>query len=76
MHKESYEEEFLNCQQKMKALLLKPPVSVQNWSIQRTLNFKEQIKKNGALIKLKPASKHTDFLKMENGLRQLQEYYN
>lgn len=75
MTKDNYADEFLACQNTMKDLLAKCPQGIQNWSIQKTINFKKQVKKIEALIKLKPASKHTDYLKMENGLRQLQEFY-
>lgn len=71
-----YTERFIDCQKKIKGLLERPPKGIQNWSIQKTINYKKAVKKCEPLIKLKPASKHRDFLKMEQGLTSLAQYYS
>jgi hypothetical protein len=66
---------FVNSQSNINSLLSKVPVGCQNWSYQKSVNFKALTKKSPSLLKLKPSSKHVDVLKMENHLHQLEEYY-
>ncbi len=70
-----YTDKFVECQGKISSLLKSPPKDIQNWSIQKTVNFKEMAKKCEPLLKLKPASKHADFLKVDTALAQLEVYY-
>lgn len=75
MKSEDYTERFLDCQDRIKKLLSSPPKGIQNWTYQKSVNFKKAVKKFEPLIKLKPASKHQDFLKMESAMSQLEQYY-
>lgn len=73
--KKDYTEKFVQCQKAIKDLLSRPPIGVQNWSYQKSVNFKKQVKSCEPALKLLPKSQHTDFLKMEQLLNQLKEYY-
>jgi hypothetical protein len=75
MSKDNYADEFLQAQNEMKQVLSRCPVGIQNWSIQKTMNLKKVVKKTEAFIKLNPASKHVDFLKIDNALNVLKGYY-
>lgn len=75
MSSENYADEFLRAQDEMRQVLSRCPVGIQSWSIQKAMNFKKVVKKSEAFIKLKPASKHVDFLKIDNALTVLKGYY-
>ena len=75
MSDDDYTDKFIQCQQKMAALMKKCPAGCQNWSYQKSVNFKKLIKKTEASIKLLPKSKHVDFLKIEQLANQLEGYY-
>ena len=75
MGDDDYTERFKGCQAKMIAMIGKCPVGCQNWSYQKSVNFKELLKKAEASIKLLPKSKHVEFLKIEQLMNQLEGYY-
>lgn len=75
MSEDDYTGRFIACQEKMKAMLLKVPSGCQNWSYQKSVNFKKLLKKVDSSIKLTPKSKHVEFLKVEQLLSQLEGYY-
>lgn len=66
---------FMAAQEKMEILLQKVPTGCQNWSYQKSVNFKMLTKKSPSLLKLKPSGKHVDVLKVENHLHQLEDFY-
>ena len=73
--KADYTDQFSACQDKLRSMLQKVPPGIQNWSIQKSVNFKSELKKAESLLNLKPSSRHTDFLKMEQGLAHMEKYY-
>lgn len=75
MGDDDYTDKFIACQDKMKSLLARPPIGRQNWSYQKSVNFKKHLKKVEQAIKLVPKSKHVEFLKVEQLATALQEYY-
>lgn len=75
MSDDNYTDKFIACQSKMSEMLKKCPPGCQNWSYQKSVNFKKLCKKVEAAIKLLPKSKHTDFLKVEQLMSQLEGYY-
>jgi hypothetical protein len=66
---------FVSCQDRIGVLLQKVPAGCQNWSYQKSVNFKMLTKKSPSLLKLKPSGKHVDVLKVENHLHLLEDYY-
>lgn len=75
MSNQSYEKQFIDSQSKMSETLKKTPTGIQNWSYGKTVNFKKAVKKCEPLLRLKPSARHEDFLKVDNALRQLEEFY-
>jgi hypothetical protein len=75
MGDDDYTERFKGCQAKMIAMIAKCPAGCQNWSYQKSVNFKKLLKKVEAAIKLLPKSKHVEFLKIEQLAQQLEGYY-
>jgi hypothetical protein len=72
---DSFIKRFLAAQDKMRILLERVPHGCQNWSYQKSVNFKSLTKKSPAILKLKPSAKHVDVLKVENHLHELEGYY-
>lgn len=75
MSNEDYTSRFIQSQEKIRHLLQKVPAGVQNWSYQRSVNFKKLVKSLDPIVKLKPSSKHVDFLKVQTAQLKLDDYY-
>jgi len=72
---EQFMKRFISAQDGISNLLKKVPAGCQNWSYQKSVNFKSLTKKTPAILKLKPSAKHVDVLKVENHLHELEGYY-
>lgn len=75
MSNEDYTEKFLKAQDRIKFLLQRVPSGIQNWSYQRSVDYKKFVKSIENLMKLKPSSRHIDYLKMQNAQTRLEDYY-
>jgi len=72
---DDYTDKFIECQQKIKALMSRLPAGVQNWDYDKTVRFKKHLKECESKIKLQPKSKHPEFLRIEAVHRELEHYY-
>lgn len=72
---DDYTDKFIECQQKINALISRLPVGIQNWSYDKTVKYKKHLKECEAKVKLLPKSKHPEFLRAEAVLRELEQYY-
>jgi len=72
---EQFMKRFISAQEKITKLIQRLPDGCQNWSYNKSVDFKSLTKKTPSLLKLKPSAKHVDVLKVENHLHELEGYY-
>jgi ribosomal protein L34E len=72
---DDYTDKFIGCQESLKQLISRLPVGIQNWSYDKTVKYKNHLKECEAKIKLQPKSRHVEFIRIEQCMRDMEQYY-
>lgn len=66
---------FIQLQSDMKQSLTACPKGCQNWSYQKSVEFKKAVKECDKFLKLKPTDDPMSGIKIENQLAKVRRYY-